>query len=202
MRGTRMAFFVILALAATTISNPAAARERESKKLNQSVGLNAGDFEKAAESAATSLIQSGMIDRPGGGRYVLVIARIVNDTMQRIDTDQLIKKIRVALTKSGRVAITTAVGLEGAEDEMTYAARELRGDSEFDQQGVAGKGQLQAPDLSLSGKIIQRNNTVNRRTQQIDYYFQLTLTDINTGLSIWEDEYPISKLASSKSAAW
>ena len=68
--------------------------------------------------------------------------------------------------------------------------------------GEYGKGQLVAPDLSLSGKIIQRNNKINRRKTQVDYYFQMTLTDINTGLAFWEDEVPIIKRGSSKSVTW
>lgn len=176
--------------------------EARDRKLDRTVGLNAGDFDQAADAAIESLLASGAVDRPGGGRYVLVISRIINDTTQRIDTDQLVKKIRIALLRSGKVVTTTAIGLDGAEDEMTHAARGLRGNAEFDQRGVAGQGQLQAPDYSLSGKIIQRTNTVDRRTQQVDYYFQLSLTDINTGLAFWEDEYPISKLGRSRTTSW
>ena len=185
---------------ATGVSFASAAEAKE--RVNQTVGLNAGDFDQAADAAVQSLLGSGAVDRPGGGRYVLVISRIINDTTQRIDTDQLVKKIRISLLRSGKVVTTTAIGLDGAEDEMTHAARELRGNAEFDQRGVAGTGQLQAPDLSLSGKIIQRVNTVNSRTQQIDYYFQLSLTDINSGLALWEDEYPITKLGKSRTTSW
>jgi len=59
-----------------------------------------------------------------------------------------------------------------------------------------------APDLSLSGKIIQRNNKMNSRTTQVDYLFQMTLTDIETGLAFWEDEVPIVKRGSSKTVSW
>ena len=181
---------------------PADPATAQSRKVDKTVGLNAGDFEKAADAAISSLLASGAVDNPNGGRYVLVISRIVNDTTQRIDTDQLVKKIRIALLRSGKVVTTTAIGLDGAEDQMTHAARELRGNAEFDQRGVAGQGQLQAPDYSLSGKIIQRVNNIDRRTQQIDYYFQLSLTDINSGLAFWEDEYPITKLGKSRTTSW
>lgn len=191
-----LATFLVLGGAA---SSDAQARERD---RDRTAGLNAGDFEEAADAAIRSLLESGAVDRPGGGRYVLVVSRIINDTTQRIDTDQLVKKIRIALLRSGRVVTTTAIGLDGAEDEMTHVARELRGNAEFDQRGVAAQGQLQAPDFSLSGKIIQRTNSINRRTQQIDYYFQLSLTDINTGLAYWEDEYPITKIGRARTTSW
>ena len=58
-----------------------------------------------------------------------------------------------------------------------------------------------APDLSLSGKIIQRTNRVGGK-QQVDYYFQLTATNIETGLAYWEFEEVIAKLGSNKSFSW
>ena len=166
------------------------------------MGLDYRDFQKAASEAVSSMLQSGAVNKRGGGRYVLAISRIVNDTMQRIDTDQLIKKIRVELLQSGKVVVTTAVGADGAEDKLTMQARQLRKSDEFNQATVAKKGQMIAPELSLSGKIIQRNVKVSSGTQQVEYYFQLTLTDINTGLAFWEGESVIGKRGSNKSVSW
>lgn len=159
------------------------------------------DFEKAATEAVDDMLASGAVSNPNGGRYIMVVSRITNDTMQRIDTDQLTKKIRVALLRSGKVVTTTAVGLNGAEDEMTMRARELRNSEEFDQSGVQKKGTLQAPDLSLSGKILQRNHKVGGE-QQVEYYIQLSLTDLATGLAFWEGETPIIKRGSNSSVSW
>ncbi len=160
------------------------------------------DFEEAASAAVQSMLASGVVNHPGGGRYVLAISRITNDTMQRIDTDQLVKKIRIELLRTGKVVTTTAVGANGPEDAMSYQARELRGNDEFNQSGVAQKGTLQAPDLSLSGKIMQRNHSVGRNKTQVEYFFQLSLTDIKTGLAIWENETPIVKRGSGKTVSW
>lgn len=166
-------------------------------------GLDYRDFELAASDAIQSMLQSGAVTNPNGGRYILMISRITNDTMQRIDTDQLIKKIRVDLLNSGKVAVTTAVSLTGAEDQANYAVRDgLRGNKEFDQSRVQRSGTLQAPDLSLSGKILQRNLPMGGGKQQIEYYFQLTLTELASGLAIWENETPLIKRGSNKSAAW
>ena len=166
------------------------------------MGLDYRDFSEAAGAMVESILASGVVNHPDDGRYVLAISRITNDTMQRIDTDQLVKKIRVDLLRSGKVVVTTAISANGAEDAMTYQARELRGNDEFEQERVSGKGQLIAPDYSLSGKIIQRNNKVDRRNTQVDYYFQMTLTDIDTGLAYWEDELPIIKRGSSETVTW
>ena len=165
-------------------------------------GLNYKDFQKAANDSVDSMLRSGAISKPGGGRYVLAISDIINDTMQRIDTDQLVKKIRVALLQSGKVVVTTAVSAKGAEDKMSMSARKLRGHGEFNQKTVAGKGQMIAPDLSLSGKIIQKNIRINRSEEQTEYYFQLSLTDINTGLALWEGETVLGKKGSGDSVSW
>jgi hypothetical protein len=167
------------------------------------VGIDYRDFEEAASDAVQSLLSSGAVSRGNGEPYVLAISRIINDTMQRIDTDQLIKKIRIDLLNSRKVVVTTAVSGAGAEDALIYGVRDdLRGNSEFDQSTVQRRGTLQAPELSLSGKILQRNLTMDRRQTQIEYYFMLTLTDLQTGLAIWENEFPIIKRTNSRSAPW
>jgi len=160
------------------------------------------DFEKGAQEAVADMIASGVVDKPNGERYVMVVSRVINDTLQRIDTDQLVKKIRIELLNSGKVVTTTGIGLTGAEDEMVAVSRELRDSDEVNQANVAGKGQMAAPELSLSGKILQRNLKINSRKQQVEYYLQLTLTDLASGLAIWEGETTVVKRGSNKSVTW
>lgn len=167
-----------------------------------SKGLSSKDFEFAAHKSIEDLLKSGAMNKPSGGRYVLAISDIINDTMQRIDTDQLVKKIRVAVLQSGKAVVSTAVSANGPEDKMSMDTRQLRGNDEFNQRTVAKKGQIIAPELSLSGKIVQKNVKIDKSTEQIDYYFQLSLTDITTGLAIWETEQIISKIADSSAVSW
>ena len=166
------------------------------------MGLDYRDFESAAGEMVEGMLGSGALDHPMGGRYVLVVSRVTNDTMQRISTDQLVRKIRSDLLQSGRVVVTTAVGLDGPEDQMNMAVRELRDSAEFNQNTVQGSGQLIAPDLSLSGIIRQRNLSMDQRQQQVEYYFELALTDLSTGLAIWEDQSIIVKRGSNQTVAW
>ncbi len=168
----------------------------------QVMGLDYRDFNEAAGKAVQSMLMSGAVDKKNGDRYVLAISRITNDTMQHIDTDQLVKKIRVELLKSGKVVVTTAVSANGAEDKMSKQARELRNDDEFNQNTVQKKGTMIAPDLSLSGKILQRNIRMDDGKQQVEYYFMLSLTEIKTGLAWWEGESIIGKRGSGKSVSW
>ena len=52
--------------------------------------------------------------------------------------------------------------------------------------------------MSLSGKMLQRNMKLksgwfSSNDTRVEYYLQMTLTDLKTGLSVWEDEKPIIK---------
>lgn len=173
-----------------------------SAEKSMTLGIDSEDFRKAASDAVESMLRSGAVNKRGGGRYVLTISDVINDTTQNIDIDQLVKKIRIELLQSGKVVVTTAVRAGGAEDKMSYKARKLRGNSEFNQKTVAKKGQMIAPDLSLSGKIIQRNSKLASGDQRVDYYFQLTLTEIASGLAFWEGETVIKKAGSNDSVTW
>lgn len=170
-----------------------------SKKI-ASKGLSYQDFQRVADKSINSIIRSGSLNNPKGTKYIVVVSDIVNDTMQNIDTAQLIKKIRIALLRSGKVSVTNGVGKRS--DKMLRQLRKLRNHQEFDQRTIVGKNRMQAPDLSLSGRIIQKNIAVSGGKELIEYYFQLTLASVVSGLSIWEDEVVIGKRASGDSVSW
>ena len=164
------------------------------------MALDHRDFARAADTMIKSMLNSNALKKPDGGRYVVAMSTIKNDTMQRIEVSQLTAKIRRDLLNSGRLIMTTAVGSQ--QDAMNSEARKLRESAEFNQDTVQQKGQLQAPELSLAGKIFQRNIKLDNGDQQVEYYFTLMMTDLKTGLAIWEDEAVMGKRGSGKSATW
>ncbi len=151
------------------------------------------DWEKAATKMTESMLKSGAFQRVQNP--IIAIDDIKNDTMQRIDTDLLVKKIRKTVVNSGRAQVTTTFT---GEEKMSDKMRTTRGNSEYNASTFAQKGTLVAPNMSLTGKMIQRNlklksgwfSSVDTR---VEYYMQLTLTDLKTGLSVWEEEEPIVK---------
>ena len=161
----------------------------------------------AFENAADVMVQS-MLRDPAfasispSNRKVIAIGRIVNDTPQRIDTDKLISKITIALRKSGKFVLTTAVAAGGARDSMSKDVRELRDDDEFNQATIAKKGTLISPDFSLAGKIRQDNVKLPNGKIQAEYFFYLSVTDLTSGLAYWEDEQTINKTGDKKSVTW
>ena len=163
--------------------------------------INTQDWIHAADQLTQSLLLSGGIQSVAGKPKILMIGRIKNNTSTHIDTDSLMKKIRVALNKSGRALPTTAVGLDGPEDASSKAVRELRSDDEFNQETIPDKGNLVSPDYSLSGKIIQ-NTARAGRIKLSEFAFQLSLTDLKTGLAIWEEEKLIVKQGARAAVGW
>lgn len=211
---------------------------RDVATMQNVMELEYRDWTNAAERMTKSMIDSGAFTRVKNP--VVAIADVENDTMQRFDTDILVKKIRTTLVNSGTAQVTTgfqnkkkteigyvpvtaemkaaqvdALGAsaasikargiaaveyerDAAEDETTHQVRATRGNDEYDASTIAKKGTLVAPNLSLSGKMLQRNMKLksgwfSNVDTRVEYYLQLTLTDVNTGLSVWEDEQPIVK---------
>lgn len=169
--------------------------------------LDYRDFDRAASQMVQSMVESGTFKKEGGGRYVVAKGRIVNDTMQHIDTDQLMGKVEQEMTRSGLVVMTAAVGAGNApKDSLVYSSRDLTRDSdkadEFNKDTVQAKGQLIAPELSISGKIIQRNIRYDNGKQQVEYYFQLQMNNLTNGLVFWQNEIVLGKRGDSKTTPW
>ena len=167
--------------------------EREVQTMQDVMELEYRDWEKTATKMTESMLKSNAF--AGISKPVIAVADIKNDTMQRLDSNILVKKIRTTILKSGRAQIATNFT---GEDTTSNKMRDTRGNTEYDQSTFANTGTLVAPNMSLSGKMIQRNlklesgwfSSVDTR---VEYYLQLTLTNLKTGLSVWEDEQPIVK---------
>jgi uncharacterized protein (TIGR02722 family) len=161
--------------------------------LNQ---INIQDWMNAADQMVNSLLDSGVLERSEQQPAILGISRIVNDTQQRVDMDALTKKIRVALNRTGKVQTTTTMGLGGkAEDPLAQSAAQYA--AYMNDQ----KTQTLIPTYSLSGKLLEDRVSAGK-DRQVTYTFQLSLTEIATGLAIWEDEVMISKAGRKPSVGW
>ncbi|MGB5919057.1 penicillin-binding protein activator LpoB [Arcobacter sp.] len=174
--------------------------ENSPKSSVVTMGIDRQDFEKAASDMAKSLLSSGALDKRGGGKNVVMMSDIVNDTTQRFDVKFLTKKMRILILNSGKAIITSAVGTQ--RDDLAQDSRKLRDNDEFKKSTTIQKNTLYAPSLSLSGSILQRTSKANKDDQIVEYYFQLSLTDIKTGLVTWEDEVVIGKIGSNDTVTW
>ena len=166
-------------------------------------GLDYRDVQLAANQLMQSLFRSGRLDRGDGQMYVMTVGKVKNDTMQRFDTDILTSYITEELMNSGKVMVTYAMAA-GADnrDEMINGVRTVRGNGEFNQTTVAQAGQLVAPTHSVYGKIIQREIPMDNGDKQIEYYFQLRIVELATGLQWWQKQVPIVKRTDGRTPTW
>ncbi|MGX3098858.1 hypothetical protein [Helicobacter sp. 23-1046] len=110
---------------------------------------------------------------------VIAISDIANYTGEAIDIQSLIAKLKLALSQNHKITFSSAVGGSGASiDTMIKQSRKLRDNAEFDPYTTKEKGELLAPDYSLSGKITKIAG---------GYEFLLTLSDLGRGVEVWSN---------------
>ena len=158
-----------------------------------SVGkINIQDFAIAADTMVNSLIddqinlgklQSAVPSEPA----LMAISRIQNNTGQQFDTDLLIKKIRVALNRTGKIQTFTTIGIGDPEHPEDPLARDQQKAQEF----FGDKKHPRLPDYTLSGKIIEDRSRAGS-IRQSAYIFQLSLSS-SAGVAVWEEEKTIVK---------
>ena len=140
--------------------------------------INVQDFASAADTMVNSLIDSliskdKLKSAAPGEPALMAISRIQNSTGQQFDTDQLVKKIRIQLLKTGKVQTSTAVNLGAPEDPL------------------AAQEQARPADYTLSGKIIEDRAQAGK-LRQASFIFQLSLSS-RAGVAVWEEEKTIIK---------
>ena len=151
--------------------------------------INIQDFANAADGMLQSLYDSPAFKgakAKDGGSPVLLVGRVRNDTAGTFDTDLLVKRLTTSVTRSGKARVAKAAGFGGPEDQAAAEARRA---------AAVESGQSAAaiiPDFTLSGKILEVRAQAGS-AKQVSYVFQLSLTEVKTGLAVWEEEKQITK---------
>ena len=160
--------------------------------------INVQDFAVAADTFVQDIlgrVGSGQLTSSEAGKpAIMAISRITNKTLNHIDIDQLVKKIRVELNRSGKILTTTTVAYGGAEDPL---AKEVQETLALSGQGVVNR----LPDYTLSGAILAQEARKSRLATQASYIFQLSLTD-RSGIAVWESEYIVTKQGRKSAVTW
>ena len=147
--------------------------------------INSQDWANAADQLINSLLSSNALNNAPHTPAILAVDRVINNTQLMVDTDLLIKKIRVALTNTGKIAITNTMGL----GERAVVASEA---AELDEMQSGKKAKILVPDYTLYAKLIQQTDK-NGKIAQNTYSFQMSLVAVKTGLTVWEEEKQIAK---------
>lgn len=149
---------------------------------------NIQDFNQAADNLVQGMMVSGVLERAPRKPAVMGISRVINDTSTTFDTDQLVKKIRVALLQTGKIEVTTTIGLGGtAEDPMAKGVQDMK-----DFESGQSNAMPDLPDYTLTSKILE-NRASAGSTKQVSYIFQMSLTDTRSCRAVWEGEETITK---------
>lgn len=168
--------------------------------------LDIQDATDAAGNLSESLLKANVLGR-NGKPSVIAIDRYINNTSQHIDRDRIIKKIRVTLNRAGVAQTITTLsgsGLIGGESSIaSRVAREQDEDDRIDKflDPTARTPARSSPDYALTFKLLEEKAR-DGRVRQTTFIFQMTLTDVQTGLAVWEDEQRITKQGSKPSVGW
>ncbi|WP_084330318.1 penicillin-binding protein activator LpoB [Helicobacter macacae] len=158
-----------------------------------SFGIDYHDIENMLDDNVKSFLGSDFVKNLEG-KKVLVIANIENLTDDDIDIELLSRKFARQIRNSKKFVLTNAIAGSGSKkDKMIKDSRALRNDEEYDQYTTKEKGNLLSPDYSLAGKITQRTKNIGKKVR-VDYQFLLVLTDLKTGVVLWDNEEIISKV--------
>ncbi|MEM1207979.1 MAG: hypothetical protein AAF842_05520 [Planctomycetota bacterium] len=168
--------------------------------------LDIQDAQYAATQLSESLLASGVLGRDGRPS-VIAISTYVNNTSRHIDRDEVIKSIRVALNKAGVAQTITTIddtGAVGGEDAIASRHQRYRDeDAAVDSFAQGGSGEVRPPmpDYSLTFKILD-NRVQAGKIKQVTYTFQMSVTDVRTGLAAWEDQIQVTKQGSRNTVGW
>ena len=162
--------------------------------------LSDNDFESAAKEMLDDMLANELSEPKAGGKpYVMMISDIQNDTMQRINTADLTDYIKKELRRSGRVKTTDAFGENRSKN--VALSRQLGESSLVDKSTVKKNNTVKAFDLTLEGRIAQKNSTVGKN-KMIEYIFSLNLIDMADGTELWSDKKVITKLTDKNTQTW
>lgn len=202
MMSMRTLLMSLLAVLMVGCANKTTLVNQENDTRGPNAALDYRDFSAGASQMVESLIMSGSLNHSEPGQRVIVVMEpIINDTHQDFSTTQLTKKIRSDLLRSGKVIFTNAYG-ETKSQTIRDIRNEARGDAEVKQDTIAGKHTIIVPDYSISGVIRDRYITTDNGDTQIEYYFMLSLNNLENGLAYWEDEVSIVKQTDQDSVVW
>ena len=154
--------------------------------------IDPADWNRAAAENIDSLLASGALRRSDGKPAVVMVSRIRNYTTLHLESQILTDKIRRAILQSGQAKVTSALGAGGNLDLAVRRIRDKDSDDLFNQATVPKRGTVIAPNVSLSGAITQQT-IYQGRTEESYFLFHMALTDLVTGIAVWEHTVEILK---------
>lgn len=179
-------FLLAAAVAPIGCSKPARVVTDDRDKIVSVDQLDVQDWENAADQVVQQLLGSGVLSNAPAVPARVEVTRVVNDTTQRVDTDLLTQKVKIALQQSGKVA---------------FASRDTRSTEVADYRDFKnGTDAPRLPDYVLNGKIIEIRASAGK-LKQSSYVFQLNLVDTRQDIDAWSGEAEVTKKGTTNAAS-
>jgi uncharacterized protein (TIGR02722 family) len=159
------------------------------------------DLRNAASVLAESILSKPPIavreDRP-----VLIPFGITNRTSEHLDTKALVEKMQIQLLNSQKVRLVSADQRENILREIEYQDGGL-----VDPATMITLGKQVGADYAVSGSIMeitkQEGRGIRLTKTSLKYYkIHLELTNLNTALIEWTDEYEFARETSRPIIGW
>lgn len=158
-----------------------------------SAGIDNHDIQSVINASIYSLTKSKIIKKIPQDSKILAISDFVNDTQDDIDLEVLSRKFVSKILDNDIFMPTNVIaGNASTTDSMLKNTRKLRENDDFNENSIIQKKNLLSPNYSLSGRVVQRIKNVGKK-ERLDYDFLFTITDIKTGLVVWDNIVSISK---------
>ncbi len=201
--GRRIGLAVRCCLAALWVSGCQTTTEtvHVAKPVHMDESYDYTDLQNAASVLAESILSKPPIaarsDRP-----VVIPFGITNRTSEHLDTKALVEKMQIRLLNSQKVQLVNAEQRENILNEIEYQDGGL-----VKQDTMIRLGQQVGAEYSVSGSIMEITKEEGRgfrlsRTSLKYYKIHLELTNLNTALIEWTDEYEFARETSRPIIGW
>lgn len=158
-------------------------------------GVDIYDYQLVVETMVRSMLRDGL--RTEDGRVpVITLGPIYNHTPYNVEVRMIGEDIRIEMLKSRLARFSTATDFErqGGESGHLYKQLAFQNESGMVNPDTAKRyGNLVGADYILFGNIYSFERRGGGMTEA-NFRFNLTLTEVETGLAVWADTKPIRKL--------
>jgi uncharacterized protein (TIGR02722 family) len=163
-------------------------REDPAKEVVAGYKWNDIDYKLVTDYMYDSLVNSSFYKNLNGKRITIMTGTIENRTSEHIDIKVLSDSIATKLIKSGLFNVVD----ETARDELSREYEYHRGPA-IDPNTRKTEGKQVGEDYLLRG-FIYSNVQESRDLKVVFYKVVLQLTNLETNLKVWQDEYEIKKV--------
>ncbi|MFN7181330.1 MAG: penicillin-binding protein activator LpoB [Planctomycetota bacterium] len=163
-------------------------REDPHKEVIAGYKWNDTDYKLVADHMYNSLLSSDFYRKHSGKKITIMTGTIDNRTLEHIDIKVLTDSIATKLIRSGTFNVVDGSAREELKKEYEYH----RGPY-IDPSTQKKEGKQIGEDFLLRGTIY--SSIEDSRYLKVVYYkVTLQLTDIQTNLIVWQDEFDIKKI--------